>query len=69
MINGLIGGGDGGGAAAGGGGFNFGPGSIIIQFSGVVPTTSEAMGVGEAVGQGIARSISRSNTATAVRMM
>jgi phage-related protein len=72
MINGLIGGGDAGGGATsgmGGGGFNFGPGSIIIQFSGVIPTATEAMGVGEAVGQGIARSISRRNTAAAIRMM
>ena len=69
LIAGLLGTGGGGDGAGLGGGMMFGPGSIIIQFSGVVPTNAEAVAVGEAVGTGINRSVSRRDTASAIRMM
>lgn len=69
LIAGLLGGGGDGGAGAAAGGLMFGPGSIVIQFSGVVPTPAEAVAVGEAVGAGINRSVSRRDTASAIRMM
>lgn len=69
LIAGLLGTGGGGDGAGVGGGMMFGPGSIIIQFSGVVPTNAEAVAVGEAVGAGINRSVSRRDTASAIRMM
>lgn len=46
---------------------NFGPGSINVSFSGVVPTEAEARRTGEAVGQGIASMLTRRNIRAQVR--
>ena len=45
----------------------FGPGSINVNFSGLVPTEDEARTVGEAVGHGIASMITRRNIRAQVR--
>lgn len=46
---------------------SFGPGSININFSGVVPTEGEARGVGVAVADGIASQLARRSVRTQVR--
>lgn len=55
-------------SSVGGGGL-FGPGSIVIQFAGVVPTPQEAMATGQAVGQGIQSVLARRRVANTVRAM
>lgn len=59
-----VGGGDG----AGVGGVVIGPGAIIINFHGAVPTVEEARAVGEAAGAGVADAIARRGVRTAARM-
>ncbi|MFI5493566.1 hypothetical protein [Actinoplanes sp. NPDC051859] len=54
---------------AGGGAVVFGRGAISITFEGVVPTRQEALRVGEAVGDGVARTLARRDVATTVRTM
>jgi phage-related protein len=55
------------GLLGGGPTITFGPGSVSVNFSGVVPTMEEARQVGTAVGEGIVNLISRRNTRAAVR--
>lgn len=73
MIDGLLGGGTDGGvavaSAGSGSGMTFGPGSIVINFVGVVPTAAEAQAVGENVVAGMDRAQTRQTTATAARMI
>ncbi len=57
------------GAAGGGAGAVFGPGSVVVQFAGAVPSTSEARRVGQTVGASIAATLQRRNIATAVRSL
>lgn len=47
----------------------FGAGSVVVQFTGAVPTTSEARRVGQTVGASIAATLQRRNIATAVRSL
>ena len=56
-------------ATAGGAGATFGPGSVVVQFTGAVPTTAEARRVGQTVGASIAATLQRRNIATAVRSL
>lgn len=53
----------------GGGGttINFGPGAVVAQFEGVVPTRAEALSVGEALGEGIASLLAKRNIRMQVR--
>jgi phage-related protein len=46
---------------------NFGPGSINVSFSGVVPTENEARATGKQVGEGIIAALTRANVRTQVR--
>lgn len=46
---------------------NFGPGSINVSFSGVVPTENEARTTGKQVGEGIIAALTRANVRTQVR--
>jgi len=55
------------GLLGGGPTITFGPGSVSVNFSGVVPTMEEARQVGTAVGEGIVNLISRRNTRAQVR--
>jgi len=56
-------------AGGGGGGPTFGPGSVVVNFQGVVPTQAEAFRTGQAVGAGVADALSRRNINVAVRTM
>lgn len=47
----------------------FGPNSIVIVFSGVVPTHQEALQTGQAVGTGIAQRLATRNTVNGVRTL
>lgn len=53
--------------AAAGGSVSFGPGSVVVQFTGAVPTPQQALDTGIRVGQGIMDAINRRGVATAVR--
>lgn len=53
--------------AGGGGGMVFGPGSIVVQFAGVVPTAGEARRTGEQVAAGIQAGLIRRDVRTAGR--
>lgn len=55
--------------AEGQSGVTFGPGSVVVSFEGVVPTTAEARQTGNAVGLGIADILSKRNIRTTVRAM
>jgi hypothetical protein len=55
------------GGAAAGGSVSFGPGSVVVQFTGAVPTPQQALDTGLKVGQGIMDAINRRGVATAVR--
>ncbi|MEV4704513.1 hypothetical protein [Actinoplanes sp. NPDC049316] len=50
-----------------GGAVVFGRGAISIVFEGAVPTRQEALRVGEAVGEGVSRTLARRDVATTVR--
>ena len=47
----------------------FGPGSIVVQFNGVVPTPQEALQTGQAVGSGIASRLASRDTVNGVRTL
>ena len=49
------------------GGITFGPGSIVIQFSGAQPTAAQAYNTGVQVGEGVMAAISRRNVTTNVK--
>ena len=51
----------------GGGSITFGPGAINVNYSGVVPTESEARTTGAAIGRGILDILSRQNARVQVR--
>jgi phage-related protein len=53
--------------SGGAGGVVFSPGAINVNFSGAVPTESEAFSVGQAVGAGIAATIARRGVAVRAR--
>lgn len=57
------------GASSGGAGTSvvFGPGAVVVQFSGAVPTSRQALDTGIKVGQGIMEAINRRGVATAVK--
>lgn len=56
------------GAAMGGGAaVTFGPGSIVVQFTGAAPTAQQAFDTGLKVGQGIMDAINRRGVATATK--
>jgi phage-related protein len=50
-------------------GIVFGPGSVVVQFDGVVPTDSEARLTGLAVGRGIIDALARRDIRTTVRAL
>lgn len=52
---------------SGAGSISFGPGSISINFSGVVPTEAEARATGRAVGDGILDAVTRRNVRAQIR--
>lgn len=54
-------------ASAGAGGVTLGPGAVVVQFTGAVPTPQQALDTGLKVGQGIMDAINRRGVATAVR--
>jgi hypothetical protein len=54
-------------ADAAGPGVVFGPGSINVNFDGVVPSTEEARTVGQAVGEGIISTLARRNIRSQLR--
>ncbi|OJF15386.1 phage tail protein [Couchioplanes caeruleus] len=60
----LLGAGEGGGGAV-----MFGRGAISITFEGAVPTRQEALQVGQAVGEGVSRTLARRDVATTVRTL
>lgn len=68
MIDELVVSGRGGGEGGGTGGIVIGPGAIIIQFNGAIPTEAEAMAVGQAAGTGIVRALQKRDVTTAARM-
>lgn len=47
----------------------FGPGSIVVQFSGVTPSPQEAFATGQAVGAGIASRLATRDTVNGVRTL
>lgn len=57
------------GSGAGGTTVTFGPGSINVTFSGVVPTEEEARATGRAVGDGIGQALARRDIRTQVRTL
>lgn len=56
-----------GGVQGGGAGITFGPGAIVIQFAGVVPTEQEALQTGAAVGRGITNTLAQARIRNTVR--
>ena len=56
-------------AAPTGGGITFAPGAINVTFSGAVPTEREAYQTGQAVGAGIAQTLSNRNVHNTVRQL
>lgn len=58
-----------GGASGMGDAPTFGPGAIVVNFNGAVPTEAEAFRTGQAVGAGIAERLARRNLKTTVRMI
>lgn len=56
-------------AAAGSGGVTFGPGSVVVEFSGAVPSESEARRTGRAVGLGVIDTLVRGGVRTRVRSL
>lgn len=52
-----------------GGGITFGPGSIVVNLGGSLPSTSEARSTGQAIGQGILSILERTQIQAAVRAM
>lgn len=51
------------------GGITFAPGAIAVTFSGAVPTEREAFRTGQAVGAGIAQTLSNRNVHNTVRQL
>jgi hypothetical protein len=54
-------------SAVGGGGITFAPGAISVQFDGAVPTSQQAFGIGQSIGDGISTTLMRRNTRAQVR--
>jgi tape measure domain-containing protein len=54
-------------AMAGGPSISFGPGSVVVQFTGAAPTGQQAFDTGIRVGQGIMDAINRRGVATATK--